>query len=422
VSMPRPGSTRFDEVLLAASPGGGLGSRAPVRSYTVLTYTNLDVPLPPPEESIVAGRAREVGGLRLAGTGRITVRWTRYKEYLDYFYELMKAPHLLRERLLEAMSPGLEEAFSGAWAQGRPLRLWWSSESPELEELPWELLASSVQGRGVSVVRGTPGDYAPLLPLRQGLRLALIGAEAAEPGLLEALKPGGPIEVQALDGPLRAALQAAVAGRFELVHLVADGIVSAGNEGLLRAREETLSPFDLCDAVARSRVTILALSPPRLPRVVDDIPAVYRAFSHLGSSFRDGAPTVVAPVGPMPDGQVHDFWRSLYQGLAQTLSVEQALIQARLSGPPAPVAVFLHHRLGQEFSRRTMADPEFDPVRLNATVKASRDLLEHLQAIDARYGDLAASQPSPLREAEQERLSTVETTLESWRKPDEGAQ
>lgn len=429
--------SRYDEVLLTVSLGrDSLRSRdRSKRAYDVLVYTNLDPPIPPPDEDVLAGRPREVGGLRLAGTGSIVVRWSRYKEYLSSFHELSKSPQLMRQRLLETMSSELDLLFAGGWARARPLRIWWSNEPPELDELPWEVLAhGGGSGASISVVRGTPGDYAPLVPLRQGLRLAVIGAEA-EPGLTQALSGlPAPMNVRFIDGPLPPALRQAAREDFELVHLVADGTVSLGFDGILHARDETLSPVELRAALAASRVTILALSPPAQPKTVDDVPSVFRAFTHLGSGCQTG-PTLVAPVGSLGPWDDQMFWGRFYTQLAAKLSVEEALLEARATGPAPPVALFLRHRLGREFSWRSTGDASVDPARLSAHVKASRELLQNLEAIDARFThvatplsatrsvDTAAALPFASRkEEEEQRLSNAESVLESWRKLDEEPQ
>ncbi len=78
------------------------------RSYDALIYTKLEIPrlerptAPPP------GQPGEIAQLPLAGKETLTVRWSRYQEYLAAFVEGEKRPSYMRERLLETMPDGLE--------------------------------------------------------------------------------------------------------------------------------------------------------------------------------------------------------------------------------------------------------------------------------------------------------------------------
>src|SRR5262249_21864476 len=144
------------------------------------------------------------------------------------------------------------------------------------------------------------------------------------------------------------------------------------------------------------------------------VPAVYRAFAHLGAGS-DSTATVVAPVGPIFMGRDDAFWKIFYGQLAEKLSVEEAMLGAQRSIGAVPDAVFLSHRLGVQFSRDATrgATPAENPVRLNAELKASREFIQALKAIDATFP--SSEVESSLIRRTTEKLDSVDESLDQWR-------
>jgi hypothetical protein len=416
--MMRPTQPRYDEILVKVTCAPDLvqaTAAAPGGAYDALVYGLAPSDVRWFSRELPRGRAPEVAGLDFVARERIAVRWTRYGEYLDLFHEQEKSPRLMRERLVETMSEGLQALFDRRPSSQRPQRLWWSIEPSELQELPWELVALDPSRRAAppwSFVRGTPGEYAPLLPIPSGLRLTVVGDLAAAPTLARALDalPAG-ISVQRPGGSARRAILDAIGAGCELLHLVADGSVSLGLDGLLDLGE-TISPSELGSLLYGSRVTVVALTPPDDPRHHHGLPSVYRAYAHLGGV--ECTASLVAPVGPDAAGRAPAFWRAFYDTLEAKLSVEAAVAAGRRAALTYPAALFLRHRLGAEFSRRaTSHGRTIEPVRLSAELRTSRKFLEQLEALDSRYAPQeGASERRSLVERERARHEQLESALE----------
>lgn len=246
-------------------------NRESKRTYDALVYTDLPVPLSRPEKP-PAGQPDRIAGLPLVGREKITVRWSRYQEYLGAFLEGDKAPDLMRERLLEAMPPGLENLFIQPFPSNQPVRVWWACETPELEDLPWELLTYRNRNEPpdrFSFVRGLPPETpVPILPAGDRLRLAFIhDPQFTPPPLMNAIHTLASPNIEVIPMPQfpRKALEQIVKEGYELVHIVADGIVSSAYEGILyfhggRSTSPEISPGELSSALRGSRVSVLSLT------------------------------------------------------------------------------------------------------------------------------------------------------------------
>ncbi len=430
--MAAPRRSRFEEICIwlgAARDDADRASRRtetePRRAYDAGIYTRLSL------DGLSAPRGRphlaaELAGLPLVAVERVVVRWSQYREYLEAFHEGEKAVSYMRGRLLETMSDGLERLFPPP-STGRAVRLWLASEAPELRELPWELVAYPRSGPAdprFSLVRGAPGEWAPLVLVEHGLRLALIHEPARTPPPLAAAlaQPVPGLTVVPLAGPVRQALHRAAREGFELVHLVADGSVSLGGEGVLALGDgERVAPREVSSLLAGSRVSVLALTPAVSSRLSPgEVPTVFRAFAHLGYSAHP-LPSLVAPVGPLVDKQVEEFWRLFYRTLAESLSVEEAVVRGRAAASAPPMALFLRHRLGREFVRPTArATPMVEPTRLSADLQVARQLVEQLRAVDSNFAGLEGNiSGTPLLERESARQEQVEQGLTSWTQLDE---
>lgn len=430
---------RFEEVVVrlfparSSSPAARRSSQGEAtRTYDALIYSNMELDGLGPAPPYYVEQYGQLDNLGLVAVEHITVRWSRYHEYLDAFVEGDKAAYYLRSQLIKTLSSGLENFFGCEFPTPKPVRVWWSSETPELDDLPWELIAHAGRGGGpsrLSFVRGLPGEVAPLVPIEGPRpRLAFIHEPDRTPrGLSDALSNLSGVEVVPMTGSLRAELHRAVRDKFELVHIVADGSVSLAYEGILEfgGKSERLAPSEICSLLLGSRVTILGLTPNLPPpSEADSSPVVlttYRSFVCLGTS-RQVLPTIVSPLGPMSDGQQHDFWRDFYETLATALSVEDAVEHAHNSTPWAAVALFLRHRLGREFVRRVSthgfesASRQGDPTAINADLQVARSFLEDLRAVDSKYAAFADNvTDSELATAESARQDHLDGLLETWR-------
>ncbi|MFN8634003.1 MAG: hypothetical protein U0893_09125 [Chloroflexota bacterium] len=435
-----PSDARYDEVAVLFTPdetgatGGSADGQA--RPYTVLIYTGVAGPWGTEPVTPPAGRPGRVGGLPLVAVEHMTIRWSRYRDLPRTVDELAELGTALRGRFIHLVSPALQALLEGEADFSRPVRIWWHSDVPELIELPWELFAASAMARSpiqFHVVRGLPGESLPPVPLDGNrLRLALIGTPGPATELIQtALQRIRHLRVEVMDGSTRESLSRAAADGFELVHLVADGSVSPAFEGILIPRdtlESRLMARDLSRLLRGSRVTVLGLtelsreapSPPRpavkrAPHAVAEVLSPYRAFTHLGAA-PEALPSIVAPLGYLDDDAVSRFWRTFYRTLAETLSIEEAQRKAHTASTTVPMALFLRHRLGQQFLASAPEEvKQLEPNRLSADLQVNRSLAERLQLIDASFGDLDDSiSGSELFTRESSRQSHLEDVLQNW--------
>lgn len=426
-------STSGGRLLSQPNPPTGEAKRA----YDALVYTSLSVPQLKPPDKPPPGQPDQIAGLPLVGKERITVRWNRYQEYLAAFVEGEKALYHMRERLLETMPVGLESLFVNPPATNQPIRLWWASDTPELEDLPWELV--TYRGRNYPVdnfsfVRGLPPETpVPILPVGDRLRLAFIHHPSFAPqGLQDALS-NLPPSIELIDLPIspRQALEQITHEGYELVHILADGMVSSAYEGILyfhggQSTSPELSPGELSALLRGSRVSVLSLTEQSFTNADTMniggqlVPSVYRAFAYLGSS-RLPLPSVVAPLGPLNPSEMASFWKNFYTGLAETLSLQKAIARTQMSGFPAPVALFLRHLHEVLFRRRGPADAplEADPTQIGAALQLSHELVEQLKAHNEDYGSLPES-VSKFMESESARQDDLSIALDPWLTPEAG--
>src|SRR5437899_8744509 len=99
-------------------------STEPTRSYDALIYTSLNIPWLMPPVSPLSSQSQVFARLPLAAIEHLVVRWSRYLGYLAAFVEGEKVPSIMRARLFETLSPGLEMLFSGQPLSDQPVRLW----------------------------------------------------------------------------------------------------------------------------------------------------------------------------------------------------------------------------------------------------------------------------------------------------------
>lgn len=451
ISGPAANLPRYHEIVVriapfcaASAPPARVVDGRVHRRYHAWIYTKLSLAalgLGEPGAADLGGApppAAEAGGLPLVGHEELSVHWLSYAEYLSSFYGGEEALRELRRRISVSISRGLREIVRLRPRAPQRLRIWWSTETPELEDLPWEILfLGARRPPNLSLVRGGPGRIVPPMPLQQGqpLRVAVVDPTGGAPAALaEALADVGPgIEaVWIEEDDARKALSAAVRAGVELVHVVADGVEPLGLEGLLEFsgdEEDTLSPLELAAMLRGSSVTILSLTPPEIPRVGHaGMPSVFHAFARFCHESGDG-PTIAAQLGPMHPGVSREFWRAFYQQLATALDVEEAMMSASQRPLTAPVVLFLRHRFGRQFTRQgdetrrspawptlgsgPTPDVPLTPAQVTADLSCSRELLDAAKTLEARYASLGLEFPGKrLIERESRRQAWLDEAIE----------
>lgn len=211
------------------------------------------------------GWPARMGNLKLSSAESVVVNWGYYKYYLDSFIrgEQAASEKLEAEELFLSVSPGLRKLLKGEAIDSPSLRVWWSTATPSLVELPWELLVYGDEStdREVSFVRGLPPDSpVPVLPVGEKLRLAFIhDPDSSSRALIDVLKEIPGIDVVSITDPPLQALQQAISKGFELVHLVADGSASLAYEGFLYLRKPQRVDIssDIASAAARRGLRML---------------------------------------------------------------------------------------------------------------------------------------------------------------------
>jgi hypothetical protein len=437
-------STRYQEVVVRLMPLPASDSdrsrsysrsRETVRSYSALVYTNLNLgqAARPTLSGPLADEPMTMGGLPLSSLEQVSIRWGQYQEYLANFIIGAKGPSQFSHRLFEALSPGLETLLSGTLSG--PLRIWWSAKTPELEDLPWELVAyatpqarDAASSNSIFFVRGLPPDsVAPLLPLSGPLRLGFIYDPNKKPNSLAAalsqLAPG--VDVVEMTGPPRDELRKAIQQGFELLHIVADGIVSLAYDGILYLHDPStpqIPASELSGLLSGSRVAILSLSAPEGDYTPDtmtirgiSVPSAFRAFAYLGSA-NVPLPSVAAPLGPLPDFLESNFWREFYAGLGASLAVDKAILGAlQLNGQALPVALFSRHTYGQLFRQRTVEvlGQEDDPGQISLQLSVSQKMVQTLGALADDYPEIASSVGSYIS-GETARQDKLKAQLSPW--------
>lgn len=391
--------------------------------YDALIYSQLPVPAAPSSHQEYPPTLRN---LPLRGVERITVHPEQYTNWLACFIEGDKGMSMMRDRLLEAMSPGLVEMLTKAPVS---IRVWWTTTMPELDEFPWELTVEAGRRQGehrVAFLRGLPPETPiPTLPLAGQPRLGLIGASSLWPEWARALTSEMSPAVTVFDGPLRESLAKAVASGIEFVHLFADGIVSSALEGILydhaASDRRELPARELAQMLTGSRVAVLALSraessnPDVQEMAGRSVLSAYRAFTFVGGSALP-LPTVLAPLGPVPDRMMAVFWRAFYDGLTTSWHLTESLraAQARFSFS-VPIALFCRHAGGKLFEPAAQPlEPALEPMQMRTELLQSEEITQDLSRLDRKYGQNLPESVRRLFEKETSRQSRLRNALDSW--------
>jgi hypothetical protein len=395
------------------------------RSYLALVYSRIDQPVHE-QADLPSDEPREWAKEPLVGVQPFVVDWVRYSEYLGSFVEGGKQAELMRERLFETLPGELSALLQGGFAGDRPSRIWFESDAPELVELPWELLAHQGGRRTIvgSFVRGLPPEGAtPLVPITDGLRLALVDPASRAPHvltetLLESQIQG--LEVISLAGDLRSALRQAVHEGFELVHLIANGSVTSSLDGVLEfpGSDDLMSAREMASFLHGSRVRVLGLTPcaggdqPSTWIGSRMVPSSHRAFAYFAASSYP-MPSIIAPLGPLNDDDLRAFWSTLYAGLASRNSLEDSMASAQ-AGRSLAVALFLHQLQVPTFRWVDPAKrPSEDPLAAHADLTASRELASEIENLKKKAG-LETTALDAFTERESARQSLLEAAVSDW--------
>ncbi|HEX7174921.1 MAG TPA: hypothetical protein VF240_06540 [Pyrinomonadaceae bacterium] len=475
------------------------------RHFDAWVYTDIELPAHDTAESCDQENAPAFTTFKFWRRGRITLDQRKYNDYLRTFMSGESAAYkklwsfpfrneshaaaikAARDSIFSVPDQSLSDLLNGKVAlPERPVRIWWNCTPPELAELPWELLACELREKRqglFSFVRGLPAAPLHKIPVKEKLRLAFIHDPERTPDALKAAVEGldkSHIEVVGFTQPPREALKRVSEEGFELVHLVADGAVSFGGEGLLyfpkwdaartaerlgpatrrlfrialnystklryivsderllkwndslsrRLDIEPCSAGEMCSILRGSRVTLLSLSTTKTDD--DDIdrldgpllPSVYSAYAAIGSSTIT-LPNIIAPLGPCGGDLLGKFWRYFYEHLASPdgYSIEDGMAAGTTGAPTVLMSLFLRQRLGREFTARadTRTPATQDPTRVNARLEVARSLLEQLRAIDQSYKDIGSDvSDTPLVKDESARQTMIEQELGSLSELEEG--
>jgi hypothetical protein len=378
-------------------PGEG-----PTRAYDALIYTNLNLPGFSHLDPGPVPQSDEATTIPLAAVEQVVVKWSRYEEYLADFVEGLKEPGKMADRLFETLSPGLQVLFSDQKLADRPVRVWWDCETPEVEDFPWELMAYRHRGPSLdfSFVRGQPPSQpVPKVPLRGPLRMAFIHNPDVTPWWLQEVltKLSPTVRVIQLTIPPHEALKTAAREGYELVHIVADGIVSLSYEGVLYfygSPSVEVSASELSSLLNGSRVSVLSLTEPETQNPDKvligpyEVPSAYRAFAYLNRAIFP-LPNIVAPLGPSLYWQKEQFWQRFYTSLNETHEIEKAMAGGRAGDHPA-MALFLRQSQRRTFEPLASAQeaPVVEPTQISADLQQSIKMVNQLKTLQARFGDM----------------------------------
>jgi len=248
------------------------------------------------------------------------------------------------------------ESLGAADARGKGLRIKLRIVAPALAAVPWELLFDVRFGEFVALDHATAiVRYAevaqPVQPLTVTLPLRILGMAVSPRNLppldvaaekraveraLKALVDRGDVELVWLDSGTKRELRQALqpkAKPWHVFHFVGHGGYDDGRGGHLILADEA-GDADILTADQLARI-VAAHDPLRLVLLNACRGAMAGAgdlFSGLATTLiRRGLPAVIAMQSDLPDTAGHELARSFYEGLADGLSVEGALTNARIS-------------------------------------------------------------------------------------------
>jgi len=328
----------------------------------------------------------------------------------------------------------------------KPLRLAFIHDPADTNQ---PLIAALACVKDVEIVRMT-GD--PMAALRQAACenfelvhiVANAGVSLAQEGILYLRKErrlaGSSLAHSIVASPPRSELATvaakAVVGTAALFGAFSGPLVASAGGLLAKALYslvdteigvQTCTPGELAQIVRGSRVTLVSLSPQKsavtaAEKLIDRLlPSVFHSFAAFGSAPA-ALPTMLLPVGRVPDQQVSLFWPAFYSALAQTNDIELSVRQARAVSGPLPAALFLRHRLRRQFVRSasaTAGNIADQPQLIASELAASRAYIERIREIESNYGTDAGITGSGAIHRELERHKELESKLRVWTSPEE---
>lgn len=419
-------SSRTEDVFVRILPGLNANRHedSAVRAYEVAVYSDSTFDVSDSEPSRAPQEFMQVP-LRIVG--RLALKWARYQDILGQFFEEEKGMEAMHYRLLDALSHNLRQLIDEVQAKRTQVCVWWSSEAPELEDMPWELLfygnPATPTSPNFNFVRGTPPEMpTPVLPLSGPLRLLWPDTPATPPWVRDLFESNKIPGVSAIPfaNAIRQRLRSAADEGIELAHLCSDGSVSLAYEGVLNSfptDEPGLSAAELSDIVRGSRLTVMGFTAINQAELnpsseAGGVVAVYRAFAYLASS-RVRLPSIVAPVGPTDPMVSQQFWTTFYSTLGQQHRLDASFAIAKQATRASTFALFFRHSHGKLFRQIAEDAPVPSPARMATDLQSSLDLSERLQSLTAKYGPLPDYVNSFAVE-EKERRHTIETELNKW--------
>ena len=127
---------------------------AQTRLYDALVYTHLPLNIGRTQTRRIA---EEFRGLPLRGVGQLQLQWRRYQDHLASFYEGEKGIEMMYARMRETLSSEMLGLVDQVRSAGEPWRVWWASDAPELDDMPWtscSMALPNAPGQPDSLVRG----------------------------------------------------------------------------------------------------------------------------------------------------------------------------------------------------------------------------------------------------------------------------
>lgn len=417
-------------VRILPSLSGHKTSTTQVRQYDVHVYSQLPLDIDCTPSRHVAEVWQK---LPLRGTGQLRVPWRRYQDHLASFYEGEKGVEMMYVRMRETLSRELEVLVDQVQAAGEPWRVWWASDAPELDDMPWELLFYGNSRRAVAVqfifARGVPPRIpSPILPLRGPLRLLWFDSPLSPSWMHELFSQVGFPGIQPVpcSGDLREGMAMAAEHGIELMHVCTDGVVSLAYEGVLYRHGDQRpehSAHEVSERLRGSRVTVIGLTAQQYshPDMIEvsgrEVVSAYRAFACFAAS-RVPLPSILAPLGPAQSDVEFRFWRTFYTQLGDCYRLDRALAEARYATPSSTHALFLrhgHHKLFRTAATRFV--PERPPQRLALDLRNSINATSQVHALGEKYGAL----PDYLQlfaKEETEHQKAIEEELDVWSRPE----
>lgn len=405
-----------DIVIRIRADRASRSSSRDTRQYHSLFYTALPISSGPREISDAEESWKE---LPLQASGIMRIPWQHYQEMLSDFYEGIKGVEKLSYKLRECFSREMQVFIDSIPVQSEVRRIWWGSQTPELDAMPWELLFNKPYMPPIrpSFVRGLPPETPPpILPLSGPLRLLWTDSPATPPWMRALFESGtlSGIETVRAEGGLDEAIRQAARESIELLHCATNGKLSLAYEGILfdHTGSEDVTAAGVADVLQGTRVSLIGLTPQmKTPGDAD----VYRAFASFSASR--SLPSVVAPLGPTLEPV--NFWKAFYERLGSSYHLDGALQAARAAAPASSCAAFVRHAQGKLFRPAGQRAFRNDPGQVAFGLNNASIAIQKIDALRGKFGAV----PDYLQdfaEHEGKRRTELGAELADWSRLEEG--